>query len=154
MTNKKSNDSRRKLLKSLAAGSGAVVAGKNLPESWSKPVIDTVMIPAHAETTNDNEADAPAVLCGGCYFSEGGPGGGSSYLLPEGLAPGIVQGNQVTKFRGSPDCTGEGEPKDGKIFALARNEAEAQSFLNCGENENTAELATRDGSDCSLWECD
>jgi len=51
MSNKKSNDSRRKLLKSIAAGSGAVVAGKSLPESWSKPVIDTVMLPAHAATT-------------------------------------------------------------------------------------------------------
>ena len=52
MTDKKSNDSRRKLLKSIAAGSGAVVAGKTLPEAWTKPVIDTVMLPAHAETTD------------------------------------------------------------------------------------------------------
>ncbi len=52
MTDKKSNDSRRKLLKSIAAGSGAVVAGKSMPESWSKPVIDSVMLPAHAETTS------------------------------------------------------------------------------------------------------
>lgn len=44
---------RRKLLKSLAAGSGAVIAGKSLPESWIKPVIDTVMLPAHAVTTDD-----------------------------------------------------------------------------------------------------
>ncbi len=33
MTDKKSNDSRRKLLKSIAAGSGAVVAGKSLPDA-------------------------------------------------------------------------------------------------------------------------
>ena len=61
MTNKKSNDSRRKLLKSIAAGSGAVVAGKALPESWSKPVVDAVMLPAHAETTNE--------LCGDSVVS-------------------------------------------------------------------------------------
>ncbi len=54
MSNKKSNDSRRKLLKSIAAGSGAVVAGKSLPESWSKPVINSVMLPAHASTTDDS----------------------------------------------------------------------------------------------------
>ena len=52
MSDKKSNDSRRKLLKSIAVGSGAVVAGKSIPESWSKPVIDSVMLPAHAETTD------------------------------------------------------------------------------------------------------
>ena len=48
---KKSSESRRKLLKSIAAGSGAIVAGKNLPESWSRPVVDSVMLPAHAQTS-------------------------------------------------------------------------------------------------------
>ncbi len=52
MSKEKTTDSRRKLLKSLAVGSGAVVAGKSLPESWSKPVINSVVLPAHAETTD------------------------------------------------------------------------------------------------------
>jgi hypothetical protein len=51
------NDSRRKLLKSIAAGSGAIVAGKSLPESWSKPVVNAVMLPAHAATTEEELAD-------------------------------------------------------------------------------------------------
>jgi len=51
MTDKKSNDSRRKLLKSIAAGGGAVVAGQTLPKSWSKPVVDSIVLPVHAETT-------------------------------------------------------------------------------------------------------
>ena len=51
MTNKKSIESRRKLLKSIALGSGAVVAGKSLPESWNRPVVDSVMLPAHARTS-------------------------------------------------------------------------------------------------------
>ena len=51
MTDKKSSESRRKLLKSIAAGSGAIIAGKSLPESWSKPVVDSVMLPAHAQTS-------------------------------------------------------------------------------------------------------
>jgi hypothetical protein len=46
-----SDKSRRKLLKSIAAGSGAIVAGKSLPESWSRPVVDSVMLPAHAMTS-------------------------------------------------------------------------------------------------------
>jgi hypothetical protein len=46
-----SDKSRRNLLKSIAAGSGAVIAGKSLPESWSKPVVDSVMLPAHAQTS-------------------------------------------------------------------------------------------------------
>jgi hypothetical protein len=46
-----SDKSRRKLLKSIAAGSGAIVAGKSLPESWTKPVVDSVILPVHAETS-------------------------------------------------------------------------------------------------------
>ncbi len=56
MTDKKSNDSRRKLLKSIAAGSGAVVAGKSLPESWSKPVINSIVLPSHAALTDGGDA--------------------------------------------------------------------------------------------------
>ena len=51
MSDNKSSESRRKLLKSIAAGSGAIVAGKSLPESWSRPVVDSVMLPAHAQTS-------------------------------------------------------------------------------------------------------
>lgn len=51
MKDKQSSESRRKLLKSIAAGSGAIIAGKSLPESWAKPVVDSVMLPAHAQTS-------------------------------------------------------------------------------------------------------
>ena len=56
MTDKKSSESRRKLLKSIAAGSGAIVAGKNLPDNWARPVVDSVMLPAHAQTSNEPAA--------------------------------------------------------------------------------------------------
>ena len=39
--------SRRKLLKSIALGGGAIAVAKTLPESWTKPLIDSVMLPAH-----------------------------------------------------------------------------------------------------------
>jgi len=51
MNKKKPSELRRNLLKSLAAGTGAVVAGKSLPEKWSKPVVDSVLLPAHAQTS-------------------------------------------------------------------------------------------------------
>lgn len=53
-----SDTSRRKLLKSIAAGSGAIVAGKSLPDSWSRPVVDSVILPAHAQTSAE-----PPVTC-------------------------------------------------------------------------------------------
>jgi hypothetical protein len=46
-----SNESRRKILKSIAAGSGAVIAGKSLPDQWTKPIVDAALLPAHAQTS-------------------------------------------------------------------------------------------------------
>ncbi len=51
MTDDKRSKNRRKLLKSIAAGSGVVIAGKSLPEKWSRPAIDAVLLPAHAQTS-------------------------------------------------------------------------------------------------------
>jgi hypothetical protein len=46
-----SDKTRRKLFKIIASSSGAVIAGKSIPESWSRPVIDAVILPAHAQTS-------------------------------------------------------------------------------------------------------
>ena len=43
--------SRRKLLKTLAAGGGVAVTGGSLPQSWTKPVVNSVLLPVHAVTT-------------------------------------------------------------------------------------------------------
>jgi hypothetical protein len=51
MTDEKIGENRRKLLKSIAIGSGVIVAGRSLPESWSRPVVGSVMLPAHAATS-------------------------------------------------------------------------------------------------------
>ena len=64
MPENKSSESRRKLLKSIAAGSGVVAAGKSLPELWRKPVVNSVMLPAHAATTGsggNTDEGCPAV---------------------------------------------------------------------------------------------
>ncbi len=59
---KKHLEARRKLLKGVAAGGGAIVAGKTLPDNWSRPMVDSVLLPAHAQmslnsfTGNSNQA--------------------------------------------------------------------------------------------------
>jgi len=48
----KPSGDRRKTLKTLLVGSGvALAAGKTLPDKWTKPVVDSVILPAHAQTT-------------------------------------------------------------------------------------------------------
>lgn len=42
---------RRRLLKSIVAGGGAISATSQLPASWSRSVIESVVLPAHAQTT-------------------------------------------------------------------------------------------------------
>ena len=80
-----SEASRRKLLKNLAAGG---VVGAALPAVWSKPVIDSVILPAHAQTTG------PGVIVGG-----GGGGGG---VTGPGPAPSGSPGRDLIDFFVSP----------------------------------------------------
>lgn len=42
---------RRSLAKALAASSSAVVVGKGLPDGWITPVVENVVLPAHAQTS-------------------------------------------------------------------------------------------------------
>ena len=42
---------RRKLLKSVVAGGGAATVAKMMPEQWARPVVDSVMLPSHARTS-------------------------------------------------------------------------------------------------------
>ena len=57
-----SEKSRRQLLKSIAAGSCANIAGKNLHESWSRPVVDSVLLPAHASTSPDTTGCSTVIV--------------------------------------------------------------------------------------------
>ncbi len=51
MSDTNAPEGRRRLLKALAVGGGAVVGGNSLPESWMKPVIESVVLPTHAQAS-------------------------------------------------------------------------------------------------------
>lgn len=48
---KKYTESRRKALKSMMAGGAAATGTGLLSKEWAKPVVDSVMLPAHAQTS-------------------------------------------------------------------------------------------------------
>ena len=48
----RTDKARRKLLKSLTLGSATAFAAKSLPETWTRPVLESAMLPAHAQTTS------------------------------------------------------------------------------------------------------
>ena len=79
-------DTRRSLLKKLAVGG---IAGAAIPTKWSKPVIDAVVLPAHAQTSNETVVG-------------GGGGGGSG----PGPAPANSIGEEVLDFFTSPAHAG------------------------------------------------
>lgn len=45
---------RRRLLKALGGAGGTIAAGKVLPEKWTRPVVESVLLPAHAQATGQN----------------------------------------------------------------------------------------------------
>ena len=93
--------SRRQLLKTMAAGSGAVIAGKSMPEQWTKPVINSVLLPGHAVTScsitgtmtayapQDTQLGDPVAIPGSVtYF---GVTEGPTWVVPQiSVTPGIT----------------------------------------------------------------
>ncbi len=55
---------RRLLLKALGAGGGAVVAHRTLPTDWTRPVVESVLLPAHAQTTQQCSAPFTETIAG------------------------------------------------------------------------------------------
>ncbi|MGA8262579.1 MAG: hypothetical protein WB783_20395 [Arenicellales bacterium] len=58
-----SQSNRRRLLKSLAAGS-VLSTAKGVPGSWTRPVIESVVLPAHAQTSG-------CAITARCVFTDG-----------------------------------------------------------------------------------
>jgi hypothetical protein len=42
---------RRRLLKALAGAGGVLATGALLPERWTRPVVESIIVPAHAQAT-------------------------------------------------------------------------------------------------------
>jgi len=48
---KKIKESRRRLIKMVAGSGGILVGAKVAPKEWTKPIVNSVVLPAHAQTT-------------------------------------------------------------------------------------------------------
>lgn len=166
MTDKKYRGSRRKLLKSIAAGSGAIVAGKSLPESWSRPIVDSVMLPAHARTSDPTiyysgtvqrgasiESDGNSLLAmlGNSLLPnveasdhDGGYGKGNGWYICAIVSGGIADLTMGgLHYISSGDCAGifrRGNiPLDGTIGTIT---GKAEDASNCGDWGGDALTAT------------
>ena len=71
---------RRKVVKCLLGGSGGALAGVSIPTSWTKPVVNAVILPVHATTSVGGSGGETTPGSGGETTPGGGgettPGGG------------------------------------------------------------------------------
>ena len=75
MTDKQNNNHRRRLLKNMLTGTGIVSSIHAIPEIWVKPVVDSVVLPAHAQTSIAVPPPAPIVFTANVAVP-GAPGSG------------------------------------------------------------------------------
>ena len=132
---KRNKQSRRKLLKSMAVGSGAVVAGKSVPEEWMKPIVDSVILPAHAETTGgEPPAEEPPASCSvsgnvGSTFTAFGDAASGTYALPGTYTEFVVASDSST-ITLTPSFTVTPGVTDAFNLAVVSTEPIAGSQLN------------------------
>ena len=88
---KSTSNSRRKVLKAI--GVGGVLAG-TIPSSWTKPVVKSVILPAHAQTSQP-EPEPECDFGGPCttgmnvnIITAALQGGGGLYVLGDSAIPG------------------------------------------------------------------
>lgn len=115
---------RRRTLKRLAAGGAAAGVVAGLPTRWTQPVVKSVMLPAHAQLSEEGEQDCTAPP--GCYQV-----GEDSYLSWPGGGPGPFN---ATLSLNAEDC-GEGGFDENVRAVVAARQEEAEELLQCGEFE-------------------
>lgn len=117
-------ESRRRLLQGLAV---------TLPAAWTRPVVESVVLPAHA-AVSPSTCSAEA----GCYIV-----GGSSFQWPGGSGP-----FEVNAFDGSDDCTGSA---DSVTIVLASGPSEAEEL--CEADVEPLATDPSPSPDCTFFLC-
>ncbi len=119
--------SRRKLIAALSVG-GVVTASK-IPATWSKPVIDAVALPAHAQTTG-------AVLSGseGFVLNAAPAGGGGSVASAPSVARRLLEAlvQESVAADGGPPIDGESVELFGYCQSLGSGTFLVQAMIRVG----------------------
>lgn len=96
MKSKNSRDtrdaSRRKLIKSLGISSGVVATSALIPKTWTKPIVESVVLPAHAQTSQ-----APTI-----FASTSIPANGNASIL-DGLVSSAYADHQIYQICAEPN---------------------------------------------------
>lgn len=120
--------SRRRLLQGLAI---------TLPAAWTRPVVESVVLPAHAQAS-------PGACSAeeGCYVRLGV----GSFFWPGGAGP-----ETVDAFAESSNC--EGDPTDSVVILVASDGDEASERCPEGTSPDPFETDPPAPEGCSFFEC-
>lgn len=130
---------RRSVLKRIAAGGATAGAAAAMPSAWTRPVVESIVLPAHAQLSA-----AGCTAAEGCYAFDGLFSG---TLFWPGGGPGPFD---VEIFL-EPGCEGRSfvEP-----VVVASTLAEAEDLLSCGRL-GAVELPIESQPDgCSFYQCE
>ncbi len=124
---------RRRLLKALAIGGAAAMP----VEKWTRPVVESVVLPAHAQTTDDDEE--PRVAEPGCLVFTSD----DSFVVPEGITEIEVQlegggGEDGAGFLGHPGGSGGDGALVTATIAVSPGEILGISFVAGGAGGTNA----------------
>lgn len=150
--------SRRTLLGALVT-LGSIPGITAVPRQWTRPVVDAVLLPAHAQTSESEEAISEGSATGseetnactaeaGCYEITNIPD--RSFQWPGGSGPFAVD------VYSSTDCTGSViVPSSLASAVVAISEEEAIVQLSCPDTGIVAQVSTNPspGEGCSFFIC-
>jgi hypothetical protein len=118
---------RRKLLKSVVAGGGAATVAKLMPDQWSRPVVDSVVLPSHAQTSISPFGPFYTMLRAGMNDSSG-------QMAEQGFS------EELLEFF-TPAAQAQ-QPASPEIVAFTAN-ASGESFLCASSNVTTEMISVR-----------
>lgn len=72
------NPTRRDFLKTASAITSLMVTAKALPETWTRPVINSVLLPAHAQLSTITSPASYSIQCGVLNLTNSG---GGNYIV-------------------------------------------------------------------------
>lgn len=134
-----SQESRRTLLKGLAL---------TLPAAWTTPVVQSVVLPAHAQTSPASSETSPECSASpGCYVVSAGSEP-ESFSWPGGAGP------EVVDVFANADCDDSGSSSPALVVVADSLEA-AQSQLTCDSGFEVVEVPTEPSpaEGCSFFAC-